>query len=114
MRHLLAVLLVGVFATSGNDGMVQPVAVAAPARPKLSPAALPAQVTTLHVSAVTDTTAVLTWTEVSTGGMGVARYAVRFGQLGAFSWATATDVTTGGCGAPIYGSTAGEIGRAHV
>jgi hypothetical protein len=104
MKHLLAVLLVGAFAASGNDGMVS--ASARPA-PKLSPAALPAQVTTLRVSAVTDTTVVLTWTEVSTGGTGIAKYAVRYGQLGAFTWTPGTDVTAGGCGTPIYGSTAG-------
>ena len=67
----------------------------------------PARVADLRVSAVTDTTAVLTWTEVSTGGTGVARYVVRFGPAGAFAWGAASDVTTGGCAAPLYGSTAG-------
>ena len=69
-------------------------------------AATPARVTDLRVSAVTDTTAVLTWTEVSTGGTGVARYVVRYGVPG-FAWSSATDVTIGGCAAPVYGSTAG-------
>lgn len=70
-------------------------------------AAAPAGVKDLRVSAVTDTTAVLTWTEVSTGGTGTARYVIRFGPLGAFAWGTASDVVTGGCAAPVYGSTGG-------
>jgi hypothetical protein len=65
----------------------------------------PAAVKDLRIAAVTDTTAVLTWTEVSTGGTGVARYAVRYGFPG-FAWGSATDVTIGGCAAPVYGSTA--------
>ena len=66
----------------------------------------PAAVTDLRVAAVTDTSAVLTWTEVSTAGTGIARYLIRVGVPG-FTWSGTADVTTGGCGAPVYGSTAG-------
>jgi len=103
MRRLLAVGLcllgnagVSPKPSSSADGMV------ATAPPALTPAA----VTDLRVSAVTDTSAVLTWTEVPTGG-GVARYALRYAPIGPLIWANQTDVLTGGCGAPVYGSTAG-------
>lgn len=66
----------------------------------------PGRVTDLRVSAVTDTTAVLTWTEVPSGTSGVARYAVRTGPLGSYAWGSAPDVITGGCAVPVYGSTA--------
>jgi len=78
------------------------------AGPAFGPTSLaPARVADLRVSAVTDSTAVLTWTEVSTAGTGVARYAVRFGRVADFTWTAASDVVTGGCAAPVYGSTAG-------
>jgi len=107
MKSLLAVLLVGAFAASGNDGMAGTGPFGGSPTPNLSPAALPGPVTDLRISAVTDTSAVLTWTEVSTAGTGIAKYAVRFGDLATYGWPNVADVTTGGCAAPIYGSTAG-------
>lgn len=93
--------LAGVFAFTGNGAW----------RHRLNaPASLaPGRVTDLRVTAVTDSAAVLTWTEVTTSGSGVARYVVRFGPLTAtpFAWGSHADVTTGGCAAPVYGSTAG-------
>ena len=98
MRRLL---LAGVLAFTGNGAWP---------RGLNAPASLPLdQVTTLRVSAVTDSALVLSWTEVSTHGSGVARYAVRVGSLsqGPFVWANAVDVASGGCAYPVYGSTAG-------
>jgi fibronectin type III domain protein len=96
---LVATLLAGgAFASPGNEGMA--------ATPKPSPSAfLPGGVTDLRVSAVTDTSAVLTWTEVASGTSGIARYAVRYGPRGSFVWGASPDVTSGGCAAPVYGST---------
>ena len=98
------VLLVGVIAALGNVGMVERLA------PKLTPAALPIDaVTTLRVSAVTDSALVLTWTEISTHGSGAAKYVVRTSSVahGVFVWTAQFDVMTGGCAAPVYGSTGG-------
>jgi len=97
MRWLV---LAGVLAFTGNGGMVS-------SAPNPPPSALPGGVTDLRVSAVTDTSAVLTWTEVPSGTSGIARYVIRFGPFESFTWGTASDVLTGGCGAPVYGSTAG-------
>lgn len=103
---VLAVLLVGVLASLGNDGMVTvPVSAARPA-PNLSPAALPpGQVTNLTATTLTDTSVVLMWREVASGTTVIAKYVVRVGPMG-FAWHTVPDVLTGGCGAPVYGSTA--------
>lgn len=67
---------------------------------------VPGQVNDLRVSAVTDTSVVLTWTEVSSSTTAINRYAIRFGPTSSFSWGSTTDVKTGGCAAPVYGSTA--------
>lgn len=100
MKPIVLVLLVGMMAL-GNDGRVK-------RTPLPSPAALaPGRVSDLRVSAVTDTTAVLTWTEVSTGATGIAKYVVRFGPVASFAWGSSADIVTGGCAAPVYGSTAG-------
>lgn len=66
---------------------------------------VPGQVTTLRVAAVTDTSLVLNWNEVNSGGTAIARYAVRFGSP-PLVWPQQADVVTGGCAAPVYGSTA--------
>lgn len=70
------------------------------------PILAPGRVTDLRVVAVTDTSAVLTWTEVASGTSAIARYAIRYGPAGSFTWASRPDVVTGGCAAPVYGSTA--------
>lgn len=77
---------------------------------KVAPVALaPAGVTDLRVVAATDTSLVLTWTEVSSSLTSVAKYVVRLDTLGArfADWGVEPEVHTGGCAAPVYGSTAG-------
>lgn len=98
-QRTMGLVLAGVLAVTGNGRMASSV-------PKRPPPLPIDAVTTLRVSAVTDSAIVLTWTEVSTHGSGVARYAVRYGPRGAFDWTAHPDVTTGGCAAPVYGSTA--------
>jgi len=66
----------------------------------------PGQVTDLRVTAITDTSVVLTWTEISSGTSGIARYVVRYAQQAPFIWGQNADVVKGGCGFPVYGSTA--------
>src|SRR5437899_10555366 len=108
MRLLLLVLAVGVFATPGNGGM-------ASSSPKLPPPA-PAAVTDLRALALSDSSVVLTWTEVRSSTTGIPRYVVRYGNATVapfFSWATSADVLTGGCAAPIVGSNA-TGGRPHA
>jgi len=96
------VLLAGAICLAGNGAWL------ARASGLNSPASLaPSQVTTLRVSAVTDTTAILTWTEVSSNGSGIARYVVHYGSAASYSWIASPDVTAGGCAAPVYGSTGG-------
>lgn len=99
MLKLFLMLVAGGVAFSPGNG--------AWSRDLTAPAFAPGRVSDLRVSAVTDTSAVLTWTEVSTGGTGIAKYAVRFGDLATYGWPNVADVTTGGCAAPVYGSTAG-------
>lgn len=72
----------------------------------LTPLLAPGRVTDLRVSAVTDTSAVLTWTEVASGNTAVARYVIHVGPSASFTWTSRPDVVTGGCAAPVYGSTA--------
>lgn len=68
---------------------------------------LPGNVTDLRVSAVTDSSVVLTWTEVPSNNTAVARYVVRYAFFADPMPANPPFLTSGGCGAPIYGSTAG-------
>jgi len=97
---LALVAMTGGAASPGNGGM-------ASSAPNLPPSAVaPGTVTDLRVTAVTDTSVVLTWTEVSSGNTSVARYLVRYAPIDAPMPATPPFLTTGGCGAPIYGSTA--------
>jgi hypothetical protein len=72
----------------------------------LPPPVVPATVSDLRASALTDTSVVLTWTEVSSGSTTIARYLVRYGLVTAPSLA-GPYLVTGGCGAPVYGSLAG-------
>lgn len=65
----------------------------------------PGAITTLQVVAVTDTSLVLTWTEVTSGNATIARYAVRLSPA-PLTWAASADVLTGSCAAPIVGATA--------
>lgn len=67
----------------------------------------PAGVTDLHIAAVTDTSAVLEWTEARSNVTGVAKYVIRGATAVQWrAWTSVTDITYGGCAAPVYGSTA--------
>lgn len=68
---------------------------------------LPANVTDLRVAAVTDTSAVLTWTEIASNNAAIARYLVRYSLASQPLPVTPPFLTTGGCGSPVYGSTSG-------
>lgn len=100
-RLLVATLFLlvvgGFFAEPGNAAWG--------ARPLNRPTFAPGQVTTLRVVAITDTSLVLTWTEVTSSTSAINRYAVRYSRP-PLNWPTQADVTTGNCGAPVYGSTA--------
>lgn len=95
MIFLFALVVGGYFAGPGNAAWSK----------DLNRPTIPAQVTTLRIVAVTDTSLVLTWTEVSSSTTAVNRYAVRFSSP-PLNWPARADVTTGNCGAPVYGSTA--------
>lgn len=97
------VILAGGAATPGNEGMA-----GESLGPKLSPSVLaPSAVTDMRVVAATDTSLVLSWTEVPSSLTSVAKYVIRYDSLGGFTdWGAEREVTTGGCGAPVYGSTA--------
>lgn len=66
----------------------------------------PGRVGDLRVSAVTDTSLVLSWTEVASSTTAIARYVLRIAPAASFSWGGTADILTGGCAAPVYGSTA--------
>ena len=68
-------------------------------------ALLPANVTDLRAAPLTDSSIVLTWTEVASNNTAVARYLVRYAFFADPMPANPPFLTTGGCGAPIYGST---------
>lgn len=101
MRWLV---LAGVLAVTGNEGMADYVSSLGP---KPSPSA-PGAVTDLRIVAATDTSLVLTWTEVPSSLTVPAKYVLRYDTLraGGFDWGGVKDVLTGGCAAPVYGSTA--------
>lgn len=98
----LFLLAGGAFASPGNAGMAR-------LGPKPAPSVVaPGGVTTLRADAVTDTSVVLSWVEVSSGTTAIARYVIRAAPVAAqpFTWGSAADVVSGGCAAPVYGSTA--------
>src|SRR6266498_4072720 len=66
----------------------------------------PASVTDLVVSAVTDTSATLSFTEVDDGTGNPASYDVRF-ALAPISWGSAPSVSRGTCVVPLAGRTIG-------
>ncbi len=66
----------------------------------------PGSVADLTVSAVTDTSARLSFTEVDDGSSGPASYDVRF-ALSPLSWGSAPSVTRGTCAVPLGGSAIG-------
>lgn len=87
----------GALEAPGNGGSV----LRAP-KPPPSAFAVPGTVTDLRAVAATDTSVVLSWTEVNSGNTAVARYAVRGDTTPFFRFAAAPDV----CTTPVFGSTA--------
>jgi hypothetical protein len=78
------------------------------------PAALaPGAVTDLRIAAVTDTSAVLAWTEVRSSTTAIPRYVVRYGNAASFTWSASQDLLATGCAAPIVGSNTSG-GRPHA
>jgi len=73
----------------------------------------PAGVTDLSARPLTDSAIVLQWSEVRSSSSAIPRYAVRYGPLGSFQWATSPDLVTTGCAAPIVGANA-IGGRLHA
>ena len=72
-----------------------------------SAANAPAAVTTLAVAAATDSSVVLSFTEVDDGTGQPAHYDVRF-ATSPLSWASAASVTRGTCSTPLSGSVIGS------
>jgi uncharacterized protein YjdB len=66
----------------------------------------PGRVTTLAVSAVTDTSVTLSFTEVGNGAGQPATYDVRY-AAGAMDWGSAPTVTRGTCTTPLAGTAIG-------
>ncbi len=71
-----------------------------------SPAASPGTVTDLAVTGVTDTSATLSFTEVTDGTGQPASYDVRY-AAGTISWGSATEVSRGTCATPVAGTAIG-------
>ena len=67
---------------------------------------LPADVSDLAVTAVSDTSVTLSFTEVDNGTGGSASYDVR-DAVAPISWGAAAAVTRGSCASPIVGSVIG-------
>jgi hypothetical protein len=109
----IGLLGVGILGVLGNAGMVTAPRLGPRPAPKLAPPAAPAQVTDLSAFALSDTSVVLTWTEVRSSTTAIPRYVVRFDAASAYTWTSAVDIVIGGCGAPIVGASAAG-GRPHA
>jgi hypothetical protein len=66
----------------------------------------PGTVADLQVTAVSDTSVTLTFTEVDDGTGRPASYDMRV-AVGAISWGSASEVTRGSCATPVMGSAIG-------
>ena len=66
----------------------------------------PATVTDLGISAVTDSSVTLSFTEVTDGTGSPASYDVRY-AVGTISWGSATEVSRGTCATPVAGTAIG-------
>jgi uncharacterized protein YjdB len=96
-----------VTATSeGKSGTATMTVTAPPPPPPPPPPATPGTVTDLAVSAVTDSSVTLSFTEVSDGTGLPAKYDIRW-AAGSISWPTAPDVTRGSCTVPLAGTAIG-------
>jgi uncharacterized protein YjdB len=89
-------------ATSDGKSGTSTITVTAPPAPTPSPST----VTDLALAGVTDTSATLTFTEVSDGTGQPASYDVRY-AAGTISWGSATAVARGTCTRPLAGTTIG-------
>src|SRR3989442_445051 len=68
----------------------------------------PDTVTDLEVTALSDTSVTLSFTEVDDGTAQPARYDVRY-AAGAISWGSAPPVSQGSCAAPVAGTAVGAL-----
>lgn len=66
----------------------------------------PGTVTNLAVSGTTDSSATLTFTQVTNGAGGAASYEIRY-ATGTISWGSATAAAAGTCATPVAGTTVG-------
>src|SRR2546425_57199 len=96
----VAVGAVTITATSGGVQGTAAITVTAPVSTK------PATVTDLAVAGVTDTSATLSFTEVTDGTGLPASYDIRWAG-GTIAWGSAADVTRGTCAMPVVGSVIG-------
>jgi len=93
-------------ATSEGQSGTATITVTAPPPPPPPPAA-PGAVTDLAIAGVTDSSATLSFTEVSDGTGQPASYDIRF-AAGTISWGSATSVTQGSCKTPVAGTSVGS------
>jgi uncharacterized protein YjdB len=92
--------------TATSEGISGSAAVTVTAAPPPPPPGNPGTVSDLAVTAVTDTSVTLSFTEVNDGTGLPASYDVRF-AAGTISWAAATDVARGSCAVPMAGTAIG-------
>src|SRR2546425_1586027 len=90
----------------GKTGTATVTVTAPPPPPPPPPPVTPGTVTDLTVSAATDSTLTLSFTEVSDGTGVPANYDIRW-AAGSISWPTAADVTRGSCSVPMAGTAIG-------
>jgi len=72
----------------------------------INPVTSPGTVTDLAVSGVTDTSATLSFTQVTDGAGQPASYDVRY-AAGTISWGSGTEVSRGSCATPVAGTAIG-------
>ncbi len=104
---LAALLLTGVgLGACANKSLTNPDStLTGPGRAN-SPSVTPAQVTDLKVSATTDSSITLTWTQVDDGTGKPADYQMKYAPP-PIQWGSASVVTSGGCADPIVGTSIG-------
>ena len=93
-----------VLAACASDAPTSAQLIDAAARRRPSPATAPGTVTDLRVSAVTDSSATLTFKQVSDGAGKPASYDIRY-SLAPISWGGATRVAAGTCASPLAGTS---------
>src|SRR6185503_19500443 len=88
-------------------GLSNVVSATTAALPPITVPTMPGKVMDLAVTAVTDSSATLSFTEVNDGAGSPARYFVRLKSPAITTWGAATDVTKGSCKVPLVGTTVG-------